>query len=70
MKDICKTFGQKVRTYCDAKGITQDELAERTQIDPEIIQAIFDGKHDASLKEVEAIAKVLEVLPFHLIDPI
>lgn len=64
--DICKNFGRRVRKFRKAKGLSQQKLAEKTNLHRTYISDIETGKRSISLKNIQIIAKALEVKIYEL----
>lgn len=58
-----KTVGKKIREYREAKGISQEDLAERLQISRSTYQRIENGDTNSWINYLEKISKELEVSP-------
>lgn len=52
-------FGAAVRTRRRKAGLTQEKLAELTDLDPTYISGIERGRRNPSLKNIVKIAKAL-----------
>ena len=61
MEDIKIKFGQRVKELRLAKGISQEKLAELSDLDRTYIPGIEAGKRNVSLVVVEKIAKAFEM---------
>lgn len=60
--DILKKFGERVRELRVKKGISsQIELANKTKLDRTYIGGIERGERNVGLKNIERIAKALNV---------
>ena len=59
MEDIKIKFGQRIKELRLAKGISQEKLAEVSDLDRTYIPGIEAGKRNVSLVVVEKIAKAL-----------
>lgn len=68
-RDIKAIFGSNVRKYCEREGLTLVDIIEKTKINPESIKAILEGKNDADLITVCAIAEALNTQPHELLLP-
>ncbi len=68
MADVRKTFGDRVRQLRQAKGISQEDLAEKAGLDRTYISSIERGKRNVSLLNIERLAKSLEVKPHQLLQ--
>lgn len=62
-------FSDNVRSHCEKNGLTQNDLALRTNINPDIITLIWEGEYDADLADVALIAKALNLQSFELLLP-
>lgn len=61
MGELKVLFGQRLKNLRLAKGLTQEELAERAGLHPTFIGIIERGKQSASLDSVEKLARALEI---------
>jgi len=61
MSDICEKFGKNVRKYRLEKGLSQEKLAELSNLHRTYISAVERGKRSISLKNIERIANVLGI---------
>jgi transcriptional regulator with XRE-family HTH domain len=59
--DIKEKFGQRLKTLRKAKGLSQEELAERSGLNRPYISGIEQGKRNVSIEVVEKIAVALGV---------
>ena len=59
--EICLKFGLNVKKYRLIKKMTQEELAEHTNLHRTYISALERGKRSISLKNIEKIALALGV---------
>ena len=66
MPDIQITFGNRIRELRQAKGISQEELAEKAGLDRTYISSVERGKRNISLLNIERLAKALGVKPRQL----
>ncbi len=60
MADILKLFGERVRNFRKAQGLSQEELAERADLHHTYIGGVERGERNLSLKSVEKIACALK----------
>lgn len=58
---VLTAFGQSVRKYRDAKGYSQEELAEKADLDRTYISDIERGTRNPGVKNVVCLAKALGV---------
>lgn len=62
-----KKLGENVRRIRKERKLTQEQLAELTNIDPKSIIAIEAGKRNPTFKTIQKIAKALKVSPKDLL---
>ncbi|TXE13735.1 helix-turn-helix domain-containing protein [Algoriphagus aquimarinus] len=58
---IKQTFGQKVNALRKGKGLSQEDLSEKSGINRPYISAIEQGKRNVSLEVMEKLAEALEI---------
>ena len=61
MNLIQKQFGKRVRDLRLAKGLSQEELAFRAGVHRTYLGGIERGERNPALKNIAAIAKVLDI---------
>jgi transcriptional regulator with XRE-family HTH domain len=54
-------MAMKVRKLRQARGMTQEQLAEKTGVTREYIARLEAGRYDPSLSTIEKLAKALKV---------
>lgn len=59
--DILKRFGQRVREKRTALRLSQEDFADKCNLDRTYISGIERGKRNVALRNVETIAKALGV---------
>lgn len=59
--DIKEKFGQRVKTLRKEKGMSQEELAEKSGLNRPYISAIEQGKRNVSLEVMEKLAEAMGV---------
>ena len=59
--DICKRFGTHVRTLRTARGLSQEELAQKAGLHRTYIGGIERGERNISLVNIEKLAAALDV---------
>ena len=59
--DICKNFGKNINKYRIEKGLSQEELAEFSELHRTYISSVERGLRSISLKNIEKLAKALDV---------
>lgn len=64
--DIVKTFGDNVKKYRNARGISQEKLAEKANLHRTYISAIECYRRSISLENIERIANALEIETYKL----
>lgn len=65
-----KIFGNQVKTFRLAKGLSQNELADSTGIDRAQLSRIELGNINITLDTFEKIASALDVQPYQLLMPL
>lgn len=66
---IREVLAQNLRRYRAERGLSQEELAHRADIDRTYISSLERQQYGASIDVVESLAKVLEVAPHDLLRP-
>ncbi len=61
MRTIEKRFGEKIRELRLSRGLSQEELAFRSNVHRTYLSGIERGKRNPSLNNIAAIAKALGV---------
>ena len=61
MTDIQSKFGSKIRELRRLKGFSQEDLASKSGLHRTYISDIERGDRNVSLKNIEKIARALEV---------
>ncbi len=69
MSQIRQTIGHQLKRYRKARGLTQAQLAEESQISVDSVWAIEREKSTASFETLEQLAQVLNVTVADLITP-
>jgi len=59
--DILSRFGERVRRLRTAKGFSQEALADKCELDRTYISGIERGKRNLSLRNIEIIARSLDI---------
>ena len=65
--DIRQLFARNLRAVRQARGLSQEELADQAELDRTYISSLERGRYYASLKSIAKIAKVLELEPAELL---
>jgi transcriptional regulator with XRE-family HTH domain len=68
--DIVEIFGQRIRELRIAQGLTQEDLAELSDLDRTYVNGIERGKRNVGLRNVGALAIALRVPPTQLFEGI
>lgn len=63
---LVSLLGKRVKALREKKGLTQEELEEKTGINTKYISAIERGNKNATIKTLEKIAKGLDVELYEL----
>lgn len=66
--DVKETLGKRIKFLRNEIGISQEELADRAEIDRTYITSVECGKRNISIVNIEKIAKALEVTLSKLFD--
>ena len=64
--DICLLFGKKVRDYRLERRLSQEKLAELSNLHRTYISAIERGVRSISLANIQRLAEALEIKPHQL----
>jgi len=59
--DITEKFGLRLKTLRKEKGLSQEELAERSGLNRPYISGIEKGKRNVSIETVEKLSQALNV---------
>ncbi|AFL83521.1 putative transcriptional regulator [Belliella baltica DSM 15883] len=59
--DIKEKFGNRLKTLRKEKGLSQEELAEKSGLNRPYISGIEQGKRNVSLEVMEKLAEALGV---------
>ena len=68
MTDIAKDFGKRLKEIRKAKGLTQSQLAELSNIEVMSVSRIENGTHFPKKENIESFAKVLKIDVKELFD--
>ena len=61
MREITKCIGQRIRSYRNERGFSQEKLAELSGCHPTYIGQIERGEKNATIESVEKIALALNI---------
>ena len=64
-----RAFGKAVRNYRHLRNLTQEELAEKTELDRKTISRLENGLFSPSLDNIWAISFALNINPEVLLKP-
>lgn len=64
--NICKKFGLNIKKYRKKLDLTQEELAEKTNLHRTYISSLERGRRSISLNNIEKIAKALNMKEYEL----
>ncbi|MCB5205123.1 helix-turn-helix transcriptional regulator [Neorhizobium sp. T786] len=67
--EIRKTFASNLRLMRQTKGLSQEELAHRAEIDRTYVSSLERGIYSPSIDVLEKLASALGVSPGELIRP-
>jgi transcriptional regulator with XRE-family HTH domain len=65
--DLRKAFAQNLRLQRANAGLSQEELADRAELDRTYISALERCLYSASLDTIERVARALRIEPFELL---
>lgn len=68
MGEIKKKFGKNLKYYRELKKLTQEQLAEKIEMNVRSVSFIECGTNFVTAKTLEKICKTLEVSPKQLFD--
>lgn len=61
MNNLKKFFGQKIKSLREAHGLTQEQFAEKINLERDTISKIENGKRFPSCKTIESISEILNI---------
>lgn len=67
---IQECFSMNLRWYRHDRGLTQEEVAELSNLNAKYISDLERGKYCPSLSKLEALAVALNIEPYMLIKPL
>ncbi|MFB0863123.1 helix-turn-helix domain-containing protein [Paenibacillus oleatilyticus] len=68
MSNLRKLIGERIRFIRKLKGLTQEELSEKAQIQHTYLSDVERGDRNASLDSLEKIIHALDIQPSDLFD--
>lgn len=69
MSTLLKVFATNIRKYRIQKGLSQEQLAEKSGLHRTYISALERERRNISIRNIERIATVLNVQPHKLLIP-
>lgn len=63
-------FSMNLRWFRYKENLTQEKLAELSNLNPKYISDLERGKYSPSLAKIESLANALNIEPYELIKPI
>ncbi|MGV7643089.1 helix-turn-helix transcriptional regulator, partial [Mycobacterium kansasii] len=66
---IREVLARNLKRYRAERGLSQEELAHRADVDRTYVSSLERQQYGASIDVVESLAKVLEVAPYELLRP-
>ncbi|MBD2862482.1 helix-turn-helix domain-containing protein [Paenibacillus oceani] len=66
MSDLRKLVGERIRAIRKARGLTQQQLAERSNLDDAYIGSMERGERNFSVDTLEKVISALEIQPMEL----
>lgn len=67
--NVVQLFGQNVRKERLARGLTQQELAGRLEMERSYLSELERGRRNPTVRVLGALAQVLGVEPWELLKP-
>jgi transcriptional regulator with XRE-family HTH domain len=67
--DLQKTVGRNLRTYRQARGLSQEAFADLVGVHRTYMGGLERGERNLTLRSVERIAERISVDPLALLDP-
>lgn len=66
--DLQRTFGQNLRAYREARGISQEAFADVLGVHRTYMGGVERGERNLTLKSVERISERIKVPPLELLQ--
>lgn len=67
---IREVLARNLRRYRAERGLSQEELAHRADVDRTYVSSLERMQYGASVDVIESLATVLEVEPYELLRPV
>jgi transcriptional regulator with XRE-family HTH domain len=68
MKDLLHKLGARLKEIRKARGLTQEELAEKVDLSPQYLSRLEGGHQSPSIETVATLAEALDLELFELFD--
>lgn len=65
-KEFNKQFGERVKFYRNKLGLTQEQLAEKINLQPNTLSYIENGKNNISYMKLAPLCQALKIEPYQL----
>jgi len=65
---LMRAFGERLQKLRNEAGLSEDQLAERSRLNPSIISKAEAGQTDPRLSQIESFARGLGISPTVLIE--
>jgi transcriptional regulator with XRE-family HTH domain len=66
--DVVQLLGQNVRRYRKLKGLTQEQLAHRAEMERSYVSDLERGERNPSVRALGRLAEALEIEPKLLLE--
>ena len=65
-KEFNKRFGERIKFYRNKMNLTQEQLAEKINLQPSTLSYIENGKNNISYMKLAPLCQALEIEPYQL----
>lgn len=65
-KEFNKQFGERIKFFRNKIGLTQEQLAEKINLQPSTLSYIENGKNNISYMKLALLCQALEIEPYQL----
>jgi len=69
-RDLKEAFGSVIKTLREEKGLSQQELADYSEVDRTYISDLERGLYSPSLNTIYKLAEILKLKPHELIQKV